>query len=324
VSRVVEAIRAFPWLSGPGVVAVSGGADSVALLRGLLDAGIGPLTVAHFNHRLRGAESEADAEFVRELAAEFGLPFRLGGADVGAAAAGDNLEATARRLRYGWLEDAALETGAEWVATGHTADDQAETVLHRIIRGTGLQGLRGIAESRRGKGLVPSALIVRPLLSVTRADILSYLNELGRTFREDASNADLGFTRNRIRHELLPLLKTFNPAIVEVLGRLAVQADEAHQVIEEEATWLLSQAVLPRAGDLYVLDAEKLSGWRDYLLREAVRMTWASLGWPLDGMTADHWQRLVEIVRGRLPAADFPGGVHARRVGRVVQLGRRQ
>jgi tRNA(Ile)-lysidine synthase len=323
VSRVVEAIRAFPGLTGPGVAAVSGGADSVALLRGLLDAGAGPLTVAHFNHKLRGAESEADAEFVRELAAEFRLPCRLGEADVGSAAAGENLEATARRLRYGWLEDAARETGAEWVATGHTADDQAETVLHRLIRGTGLQGLRGIAEARRGEGLVPTALIVRPLLTVTRADILSYLSELGQTFREDASNADLGFTRNRIRHELLPLLKTFNPAIVEVLGRLAVQADEAHQVIEEEATWLLSQAALPRAGDLYVLDAEKMSGWRDYLLREAVRLVWASRGWPMDGMTADHWQRLVDIVRGRLPAADFPGGVHARRVGRVVQLGPR-
>lgn len=319
MSRVVEAIRAFPGLTGPGVAAVSGGADSVALLRGLLDAGAGPLTVAHFNHHLRGAESDADAVFVRELAADLGLPFQLGEADVRAVADGDNLEATARRLRYDWL--AGL--GSEWVATGHTADDQAETVLHRIIRGTGLQGLRGIAEARRGEGLAPTALIVRPLLTVTRADVLGYLAELGQPFREDATNADRALTRNRIRHELLPLLRTFNPAVVEALGRLAAQADEAHEVIEDEAVDLLVRAALPQAGELSVLDAVMLAGRRDHLIREAVRLTWAARGWPLDGMTADHWQRLVGIVRGDPSSADFPGGVHVRRVGRVVQLGRR-
>jgi tRNA(Ile)-lysidine synthase len=321
VSRVIEAIRAFPGLTGPGVAAVSGGADSVALLRGLLDAGVGPLTVAHFNHRLRGAESDADAEFVRELAARLGLPFRLGGADVRSAAAGDNLEATARRLRYGWLAEAAREAGAVWVATGHTADDQAETVLHRLIRGAGLQGLRGVAAERE---LRDGIRLLRPLLTVARADVLAYLRDLGQSFREDATNIDPAFTRNRIRHELLPLLRTFNPAIVDVLGRLARQADEAHSVIAEEAGRLLAAAELPRAGGLYVLDAETLAGRRDYLAREVLRILWHRAGWPSDGMTADHWQRLVGIARGDVPAADFPGGVHARRAGRVVQLGRRE
>jgi tRNA(Ile)-lysidine synthase len=315
VSRVVEAIRAFSGLTGPGVVAVSGGADSVALLRGLLDAGAGPLTVAHFNHHLRGAESDADADFVRELAASLGLPFRLGEADVRAVAAGDNLEATARRLRYDWL--AGL--GAGWVATGHTADDQAETVLHRIIRGTGLQGLRGIAVSRE----LGAGWLYRPLLAVTRADVLDYLAELGQPFRTDSSNANPAFTRNRIRSELLPLLRTFNPAIVDVLGRLAEQADEAHRGIAEEATRLLTEASRPRAGGLYVLDAETMAARPDYLVREVFRTAWAALGWPLDGMTADHWDRLVGIVRSDPTSADFPGGIHARRVGRVVQLGRR-
>ncbi|HET6574874.1 MAG TPA: tRNA lysidine(34) synthetase TilS [Fimbriiglobus sp.] len=382
MSRVVEAIRAFPGLSGPGVVAVSGGADSVALLRGLLDAGTGPLTVAHFNHHLRGAESDADTEFVRELAAKLGLPFQLGEADVRSAAAGDNLEATARRLRYDWL--AGL--GGEWVATGHTADDQAETVLHRIIRGTGIQGLRGIATERlllpsplggegrgvrgvflppplggrvgvggesitittthplspqptphpnpppqggreqedlsppRGEGVIR---LVRPLLNITRAEVLAYLAERGQPFREDSSNTDLMFTRNRIRHELLPLLKSFNPAIVDVLSRLADQAQAAHQVIAEEATRLLTEAIRPRAGNLYVLDAEMIAVQHDYLAREVFRTVWAAQGWPMDSMTADHWQRLVGVARGDPSSADFPGGVSARRVGRVVQLGRR-
>jgi len=142
-TRAVEnAVRRF-GAAGPGVVAVSGGADSVALVRALHAASPGPLTVAHFHHGLRGADADADAAFVRDLAAHLGLAFRLGGADV--AAAGGNLEATARRLRYAWLGEVAAEVGAAWVATGHTADDQAETVLHRLVRGTGLQGLRGIA-----------------------------------------------------------------------------------------------------------------------------------------------------------------------------------
>jgi tRNA(Ile)-lysidine synthase len=316
VSRVVEAIRAFPGLTGPGVAAVSGGADSVALLRGLLDAGAGPLTVAHFNHHLRGAESDADAEFVRELAASLRLPFRLGGADVREIAAGDNLEATARRLRYDWL--AGL--GAGWVATGHTADDQAETVLHRIIRGAGLYGLRGIAASYRD----PSRpKVVRPILAVTRADVLNYLHELGQPFREDATNADRAFTRNRIRHELLPLLKTFNPQVVDVLGRLARQAEEAVEVLDRDALDLLRAAELPPAGEVRVFDAATLEAAGDARVRGMFRLLWDLAALPSRGMTFDHWQRLVGVVRGDPPAAEFPDGVYVRRIGRVVQLTRR-
>jgi tRNA(Ile)-lysidine synthase len=322
VSRVVEAIRAFPGLSGPGIVAVSGGADSVALLRGLHEAGAGPLTVAHFNLHLRGAESDADAEFVREQAAGLGLSFQLGEADVRAIAAGDNLEATARRLRYDWLAG----VGAGWVATGHTADDQAETVLHRIIRGTGVQGLRGIAPSRE---LVPGVRLVRPLLDVTRADVLDYLTDLGQPYRDDSSNADRRFTRNRIRHELLPLLKTFSPAIVDVLGRLAEQSGSAATALGWVASELLDRYELPPAGDILVLDAAPFDPPTDltalvppYLLREMFRAIWERKYWPTGGMTADHWDRLLAVARGDPSSADFPGGVHVRRVGRVVQLGR--
>ncbi len=332
MSRVVAEVEAFLERHAPAggaVVAVSGGADSVALLRAMLDAGATGVTVAHFNHRLRGAESDADEAFVRGLAATLGVPFRLGSADVTAVAdAGrENLEAAARRLRYGWLADVARETEAGWVATGHTADDQAETVLHRIIRGTGLQGLRGIAAARE---LGVGVWLYRPLLAVTRADVLDYLRELGQPFREDATNADLGLTRNRIRHELLPLLKSFNPEVVAALGRLAGQAEEASGFAFLEAKLLLDRVERLRAGRLVVLDAVPFDRGADarewvhpYLVREMLRLLWEREGWPTGGMTAEHWDRACRVASGVCPAAEFPGGVAARRVGRVVQLGRR-
>jgi tRNA(Ile)-lysidine synthase len=344
VSRVVAEVRRFLAAhapgGGPGVVAVSGGPDSVALLRALLEAGCGPLTVAHVNHQLRGAESDADEAFVRELADRLGVAFRSTRVDTPKEATGDNLEATARRVRYAWLAEVAAEVGAEWVATGHTADDQAETVLHRLIRGTGLRGLRGIAPEQSwraggvsplfspesgNRGLTPPArqVLLRPLLTLTRAELLEHLASLGQPYREDSSNADPRFTRNRIRRELLPLLKTFNPQVVDVLGRLARQADEATAFLTQPAGQGLRDAELPRAGGVLVFDTPKLIPLGGYLIGEAFRLVWEREGWPLGEMTADHWHRLVDVTRGELTAAEFPGGVTARRVGRVVQVGRR-
>jgi len=236
-----------------------------------------------------------------------------------AAETGENLEATARRVRYDSLRYMSDALDDAWVATGHTADDQVETVLHRLVRGTGLQGLRGIAAVRR----FPSPLLVRPLLTVTRAEVLDYLAELNQTFRTDSSNADPRFTRNRIRAELLPLLRTFNPEVVSVLGRLAEQAGEAFAMLEQDAAALLAEAELPRAAEMLILDAAKLTAAHPYRVRETLRMLWQREGWPTDGMTFDHWNRLVAVTRGERPAADFPGGVIVRRAGRVVQLGRR-
>jgi tRNA(Ile)-lysidine synthase len=170
----------------------------------------------------------------------------------------------------------------------------------------------------------PASWIIRPLLTVARAEIVDYLAGLGQPFRTDSSNADPRFTRNRIRAELLPLLKTFNPEVVNVLGRLAQQADEAHAVIAEQARDLLQQAERPRAGGLVILDPEALGGSQGYLIGEVFRLIWEREGWPTGEMTADHWNRAVEVARGERAAAEFPGRVTARHVGRVVQLGRRE
>jgi tRNA(Ile)-lysidine synthase len=278
---------------------------------------------------LRGPESDADEGFVAGLHAALvaaGVPaldLCRGRLDVGAEARarGANLEAVARRLRYRWLAGVARERGARWVATGHTANDQAETVLHRLLRGTGLQGLRGIAARRE---LEPGVGVVRPLLRASRADVLAYLGGLGQPYRHDSSNEDRRQTRNRIRRELLPLLaEHYNPAVVTLLARLADQAEEAYRDEEAAARELLRQAELPRAGALLVFDRARLAAVPRRLVRAAFRLAWAREGWPLDGMGYEAWERLAGLVFGEAEAVDLPGGVHARRRERVVQVGRR-
>jgi tRNA(Ile)-lysidine synthase len=355
---------------GPGVVAVSGGADSVALVRALHACSIS-LIVAHVNHKLRGPESDADEAFVRELCATLGVPCRAESVDVAALAAGENLESTARRVRYGFFADVATEVGAAWIATAHTADDQAETVLHRLIRGTGLQGLRGIAreagplapaslsasrgptpptplpagrgesggiascasENVDGLGMPDSplpagrgvgCLLLRPLLTLTRADVLAHLAAINQPYREDASNADPRFTRNRIRHELLPLLRTFNPDVVSALGHLAEHANEAHVVLATAAAELLARAERPRAGGTIILDAATLLAVPRAVLRVALRLVWEREGWSMSEMTFDAWERAIEVAGRDTGAWDFPGGVTVRHAGRVVQIAPRK
>ncbi len=303
--------------SRPGVVAVSGGADSVALVSGLNALGGLTLSVGHFHHHIRGPAADADAAFVRALAARFDLPFHLGHADV--PAAGGNLEAAGRRLRYAWLADLAERTGAGWVATGHTADDQAETVLFHLVRGTGLRGLRGIAEVRP---LAPTVRLLRPMVAATRADVLAHLAAVGLPHREDATNADPAYTRARIRAELLPLLKTFNPAVVAALGRLAGQAADASARADAAVGVLRGECERPRAGDVVVLDWHRLAAEPAERIADLFRYVWEREGWPRDRLDAATLARTAAAVLAGTPAIDLPGGVRLRVAGGVVQLGR--
>lgn len=287
-----------------GIVAVSGGPDSVALLRALREVDPGPLIVAHVNHALRGRESDDDERFVQVLACELGLEFCSTQISI---PSGENFESGARKRRYAWLERVANEHQAGWIATGHTADDQAETLLHRLTRGTGIQGLRGIA-AQRGR-------IVRPILEIARADLLSYLQQLNQAYRIDSSNADRRYTRNRIRHELVPRLREFNPEIVSILGRLAEQSGEIFELIELQAMELLRRAERARAGPRIILDRSELVASPKLLVREALRIVWRREQWPMDAMTFDHWKRAAEFVEG-----NYPNGVVMRNVGLVVQL----
>jgi tRNA(Ile)-lysidine synthase len=230
-NRVYGVIRRTRMLK-PGErvgVAVSGGADSVALLRMLegLRERLGiTLLVVHFNHKLRGAESDADAQFVEELARARGLECIVGCEDVAAAAATHrwNLEDAARRLRYAFFERMVAEGRATRIVVAHTADDQAETVLAHILRGTGPAGLAGIYPA--------VGSVVRPLLGERREDLREYLRGLGQAWREDSTNRDLSRQRARIREQLMPLLESdFSPGVVNHLAGLA---ELAH---EEEIFW---------------------------------------------------------------------------------------
>jgi tRNA(Ile)-lysidine synthase len=219
-------------------VAVSGGADSVALLHLLLELrpALGlVLSVVHFNHQIRGAAADADEHFVKDLAERFALEFcsRSGNAPARAREKHLSLESAARELRYAYFRDLCLSRTVDKVATAHTLDDQAETVLLRLLRGAWTRGLAGIhpaAKLEDGDGCVCGA-VVRPLLQLYRSELRDYLGARGQDWREDASNRDLRHARNRVRHQLLPLLCDFSP---EILERLSEMAEIART---EEAYW---------------------------------------------------------------------------------------
>ncbi|MGC2298521.1 MAG: tRNA lysidine(34) synthetase TilS [Acidobacteriaceae bacterium] len=228
------------------VAAVSGGGDSVGLLRTMAQAApeIGlVLAVAHVHHGIRGAEADEDARFVAELAERLGLDFYLHRVDTPVAAREkrETLEEAARGLRYAWFRELIGEGKADAVATAHTLDDQAETVLHRVLRGAWTEGLSGI----HPVVACPGGVILRPFLLVRRVEIQQWLREIGQLWREDATNADTAHTRNRIRHELLPRLEEFNPQIAEQLARLATIARDEESWWEQELGRLLPSLILP-------------------------------------------------------------------------------
>ena len=196
--------------------AVSGGKDSICLLDWLLRTALQEgftLCAAHFDHRLRGTESDRDRRFVEDFCREREVPCYVGAGDVRAFAAeqGLGLEEAARRLRYSFLEETAMKLGAARIATAHTAEDNAETLLHNLARGTGLRGLCGIPPVR--------GIIVRPLLRTSTEEVLAYLNEHGLPFVEDSTNATDLYARNRIRHQVMPELRALNEGFTQNLIR---------------------------------------------------------------------------------------------------------
>lgn len=319
---------------GPLVVAVSGGPDSVALLAALCEVAPGRglrLHVAHLDHGLR-AEGAEDAAWVARLAGAWGLASTVAAADVGryAAACGRGIEDAARQVRYAFLAGVARRVGtaagAAPVATAHTADDQAETVLMNVLRGAGLDGLAAMAADApwplspdavraaaaaahldAGPDGAPLPRLLRPLLAVDRAAVAGYLTAHGLTARDDASNADRTFLRNRIRHDLMPALEAVNPQLGAALARLAATAaaDRAFIAAALDAAWPALASTAPATATAtddvarparVALDAAVLGALHPALQGRAVRRAVAALGGDVRDLGHAHVAAVLDAV----------------------------
>jgi tRNA(Ile)-lysidine synthase len=330
-SKLAQAWLPSHWADVTVLVAVSGGADSVALLRALAalkTGGAGRLCAAHLNHQLR-PDAADDERFVVDLCGRLRVACEVERVAVARLAeeSGDGIEAAARRARYRFLEQVAGRLGARFVATAHTADDQAETVLHRILRGTGIRGLAGMARVRP----LGHATLIRPLLGVRRTELLAYLDSLAQPYCRDPSNLDLRFTRNRIRRRLLPRLqRQCSKDVVESLSRLGELAGQAQDVVDRLVdAWFECCVTIDapdaarielggrsRRADIPVCHAGHDPAGRQeclpsYLLRELLMAVWRRMGWPQQAMGSVKWQELADMAASAAPATKrvFPGGV---------------
>jgi tRNA(Ile)-lysidine synthase len=318
--RVLDTIRRHALLrEGERVlVALSGGSDSVALLRLLRElepsGGFAVAAVAHVNHRLRES-ADRDEQFSRGLADGLGVPFLSECADVRALAAaqGTSLETAGRRARYEALERMAAATGASAIATGHTRDDQAETFLLRLLRGAGPKGLGGI-HPRAGS-------VVRPLLDVGRQELRDYLSAAGQPYCDDESNEDVTIPRNRIRHELLPLLEArFSPGIAGILAREAAIARDDDERLQEEAIDLARSIVLrTEAEESVQVDVRQLSSLHPALAGRVARIAMGIVA-PGRFVGQEHVERVLALAASRMArgALSLPGQHVERQGGRLV------
>jgi tRNA(Ile)-lysidine synthase len=318
-SKVIDFIQRYSLIPHKElvVVGVSGGADSVCLLHILAKwrKGLGTkLHVAHLDHQLRGAESEADAEYVSNLAGSLGIPITTDRQDVAAYRTERNcsIEEAARELRYAFLARVAREVGANRIAIGHTRDDHVETILMHILRGTGITGLRGLAPCSpmaydshemslraealsAAKGQRSNLLVIRPLLDITREETASYCQEHQLDPRIDSSNLSLSFFRNRLRLHLLPLLRQYNPNIDQALLRLADIAREDSALIEQQASGLWDEVARQENNTIY-LDRKQIASLPLALQRHLLRAAVTTLAGDVRDIEATH----IEAARSLL------------------------
>ena len=224
-----------------------------------------------------------------------------------------------RTARYRFLEDVAGRLGARYVVTAHTADDQAETILHRILRGTGIRGLSGMARARP----LGHATLIRPLLGISRAELQAYLDAIGQPYRRDPTNAEPRFTRNRIRRQLLPWLRRkFNGEVDEALLRLGALAGQSQAVIDRLVDEWFDRCVTITGPHAAQIDLDMLADQPDYLIRELLLTVWRRMGWPLRSMGSRQWDELREMAAATTSPVKriFPGGVSAIKTGAQLVL----
>jgi tRNA(Ile)-lysidine synthase len=319
--KVMEFIRLHGLFAGAGgiLLAVSGGADSIALLHileslranGLLSA---KLICAHVNHQLRGSESDGDERFVVEQATRLAMPVVTRAVDVRACAKAHrlSLETAARQLRLAALSDIAKAQECTWVATGHQKNDNAETVIQRLHRGTGVRGLAGIWPARRfGDGL----WLARPMLDLSRAEILAYLGGKSVSWREDHTNVDPAYTRNYIRHKLLPALqRDAHMSLADQLSELAASARKLYQRIQRDAEKTAAELTQSSEGKT-VISVAGLAALPEPVAAEMMRLALVGLGCSEENLKQDHYERLLQLARSPVGGKmiTLPEGFTARR-----------
>lgn len=345
VSKIVNSIsKVWPpteWSRWRVLVAVSGGADSVALLLALLELAADPdqrtdsdldlpvarlnaatrspmaanggagkdsdsswasrgikLHVAHYNHRWRGAESDADERFVRDLCSRLAVPLVVEAAERGSEQASS--EAQARTERYHFLARTAHRVGARYVVTAHTASDRVETLLHNLFRGT---GIRGVCQPRRLRPLDEQLMLVRPLLNCTREDVEAYLAIRQQAYRSDSSNRELRYRRNYLRHDLLPTIRErYGESLESHLLEFSQHAEELQAFIERLAEQYLASLPTaptlppaterPPAAPLFAFPVRNQLPAEWPVVREALCRVWDRYGWPRQSMSSGHWESL--------------------------------
>jgi len=337
----------------PLMVGVSGGPDSVCLLHvlwGLQGQLRFALHAAHLDHGLRGEESAGDAQYVLDLCHKLGVPVTIEQRDVQAYRQEHrlSLEEAARDVRYAFFADLANELGAKQVAVGHTLDDHVETVLLHIIRGTGTRGLAGLQAVRQAQAAGKRITLIRPLLDITRAETAAYCRRHRLRPRTDSSNLSRKLLRNRVRLELLPMLKTYNPAIVEALARTArIAADDSAYL--EHATSRQWRRVARTEGNTAVLDKARLLGLAPALQHSVLRRAVEEQAGTLKDIEARHIEDMMALLEkpagkaihlpygltfasgydgytlGHTPGLPCPypplSGEHVIRIGRTTDLG---
>lgn len=296
------------------LLAVSGGPDSVCLLH-LLVRLQGELNIqlhaAHLDHQLRGAEAAADARYVAQLARQLKVPATIERRDVKAYRARHHLtlEEAAREVRYGFLAEVARSAGGDCVAVGHTRDDHIETVLMHLIRGTGTRGLRGLQPVSQWRGQDDALTIIRPLLELSRRDTVEYCREYQLMPRIDTTNLSLSPLRNRVRLQLLPLLRSYNPRVDEALLRTAQTAADELAFLDQEGARVWRK-VVHRQGDTIILDREEFLKIPPALRRHLLRMAMENLLGDLKDIEARHIEEMMAALSK--PAGkrlDLPGGL---------------
>ncbi|MBN2097514.1 MAG: tRNA lysidine(34) synthetase TilS [Candidatus Omnitrophica bacterium] len=316
LEKLEQTIERFKMLEAKDrvVVAVSGGPDSVALvhlLNRLRKKWLIELHLAHLNHCLRENEADTDQLFVKKLAQRLKLPLTCASIEVKNFARENklSLEEAARKARYEFLLQVAQENQAAKISLGHNLDDQAETVLMRFLRGSGVSGLRGIPATRK----LDNCLIIRPLIEIKRKQIIQFLSSKKIPFRIDSSNLNNIFLRNRVRNQLLPLLeKDFNPKIKELLVNLAENLYYDFDFLEQKALEEFKAVCTNRAvNGKVIVNTKKFSSLHQALQKLVVRLAVKKLKGDIRSIDYRHWKELQDLFNNRPQQAivDLPAGI---------------